>query len=287
MTSTREFTRTPSSGWPVLVALFVGIGLSIALFTTQSPPLAIVGALILMGCFVSIGGFFVVEPNMSRVLTLFGKYTGSVREDGFFFVNPFTHKRKVSLRAHNLDGNVLKVNDLLGNPIEISAVVVWRVRETARAVFDVEDYEHYVQVQSEAAVRQMALSHPYDDGMHAEAVTTLRGSTEEVTAELQEGLQERLDEAGIEVVEARINHLAYASEIASAMLQRQQAGAIIAARAKIVEGAVGMVEDALGQLDRDGLVKLDDEKRAQLVGNLLVVLCGQAHPQPVVQTGSL
>lgn len=223
---------------------------------------------------------------MARVLVLFGKYRGSVTSDGFFWVNPFTIKHRVSLRAHNLDGNVLKVNDLLGNPIEISAVVVWRVRETARAVFDVEDYEHYVGVQSEAAVRQLALSHPYDDGMIDEVMTTLRQSVDEVTDELQAGLQERLDEAGVEVVEARINHLAYAAEVASAMLQRQQAGAIIAARAKIVEGAVSMVEDALSQLDKDDLVQFEDAQRAALVGNLLVVLCGQAHPQPVISTGA-
>jgi len=196
-------------------------------------------------------------------------------------------KTRISLRAHNLDGTVLKVNDLLGNPIEISAVVVWRVADTARAVFDVEDYLQYVRVQSEAAVRSVTSSHPYDDEQHESVTTTLRGSTGEVTEELKVCRQQRLVEAGIEVVEARINHLAYAQEIASAMLQRQQAGAIIAARRKIVEGAVGMVEDALQQIQKDGVTQLDDERKATLVGNLLVVLCGQAHPQPVINTGSL
>ncbi len=196
-------------------------------------------------------------------------------------------KSKISLRSHNLDGTVLKVNDLLGNPIEISAVVVWRVEDTARAAFDVEDYVQYVNVQSEAAVRSVASSHPYDDSQHESVLTTLRGSTDEVTEELKERLQQRFVEAGIEVIEARINHLAYAPEIASAMLQRQQAGAIIAARQLIVQGAVGMVEDALRQIQRDGVIQLDDERKATLVGNLLVVLCGQSHVHPVINTGSL
>jgi len=289
MAQSHEFKRVPASGWLALGLWFLGVAGSIAEIAwaaEANPPLALVGALGLLVALVCLAGFFIVEPNMARVLVLFGKYKGSVTSDGFFWVNPFTIKRRISLRAHNLDGNVLKVNDLLGNPIEISAVVVWRVRETARAVFDVEDFEHYVGVQSEAAVRQLALSHPYDDGMIDEVMTTLRQSVDEVTNELQAGLQERLDEAGVEVVEARINHLAYAAEVASAMLQRQQAGAIIAARAKIVEGAVSMVEDALSQLDRDDLVQFDAAQRAALVGNLLVVLCGQAHPQPVIGTGT-
>lgn len=289
MAKSHEFKRVPLGGWAALglwALLVAGSIAEIAWAVEASPPLALVGALGLLVALVCLAGFFIVEPNMARVLVLFGKYRGSVTSDGFFWVNPFTIKHRVSLRAHNLDGNVLKVNDLLGNPIEISAVVVWRVRETARAVFDVEDYEHYVGVQSEAAVRQLALSHPYDDGMIDEVMTTLRQSVDEVTDELQAGLQERLDEAGVEVVEARINHLAYAAEVASAMLQRQQAGAIIAARAKIVEGAVSMVEDALSQLDKDDLVQFEDAQRAALVGNLLVVLCGQAHPQPVISTGA-
>jgi regulator of protease activity HflC (stomatin/prohibitin superfamily) len=210
-----------------------------------------------------------------------------VRQDGFFYVNPFMSKAKISLRSHNLDGTVLKVNDLLGNPIEISAVVVWRVADTARAAFDVEDYAQYVKVQSEAAVRSVASSHPYDDSQHDNVLTTLRGSTDEVTEELKVCLQQRFDEAGIEVIEARINHLAYAPEIAAAMLQRQQAGAIIAARQRIVEGAVGMVETALELLSQRAVVELDNERKAAMVSNLLVVLCGDRSTQPVINAGTI
>ncbi|MEZ6018403.1 MAG: SPFH domain-containing protein [Planctomycetota bacterium] len=287
MSISREVRQTPSTGWLPLLLWFVALGGVIAWFVAAPPLWKPLGALGMIGLVITLSGFFVVNPNQSRVLVLFGKYQGTVRDEGFFFVNPFMTKTKLSLRAHNLDGTVLKVNDLLGNPIEISAVVVWRVADTARAAFDVEDYVQYVKVQSEAAVRSVASGHPYDDAMHESVATTLRGSTDEVTEELKVFLQQRLEEAGIEVVEARINHLAYAQEIASAMLQRQQAGAIIAARQKIVEGAVGMVEDALNQIQKGGTIQLDDERKATLVGNLLVVLCGQAHAQPVINAGSL
>lgn len=287
MTHSTEVRTSPVSGWGPLALWFAGLAGVIAWFVLAPPVLKVVGVLGVIALVIALAGFIVVNPNQSRVLVLFGRYVGTVRSEGFYFVNPFAAKTKISLRAHNLDGTVLKVNDLLGNPIEISAVVVWRVLDTARAAFDVEDYAQYVRVQSEAAVRSVASTHPYDDAMHEGVATTLRGSTEEVTEELRQCLEQRLAEAGIEVVEARINHLAYAPEIASAMLQRQQAGAIIAARQRIVEGAVGMVEDALKQIQKDGLIQLDDERKATLVGNLLVVLCGQAHPQPVINTGSL
>ncbi len=232
-------------------------------------------------------GFFVVNPNIARVLVFFGRYRGTVREAGFWWTNPFTSKRRLSVRAHNLNGDKLKVNDLLGNPIEIAAVVVWQVKDTAQASFDVEAFEHFVSVQSESAVRHLASRHPYDDGQASEIATTLRGSADVVAGELQEELQRRLDRAGVEVMEARLTHLAYAPEIAAAMLQRQQAGAIIAARQRIVEGAVGMVETALQMLGEKKIVELDDERRAAMVGNLMVVLCGHGNPTPVLNTGSL
>jgi len=239
-------------------------------------------------CFVLImPGFFIVEPNLGRVLVLFGSYRGTVRQSGFYWTNPFTSKKKVSLRAHNLNGKTLKVNDLAGNPIEIAAVVVWQVHDSAQALFDVEGFEHFVEVQAEAAVRLVASRHPYDDGMSSEVATTLRGSADAVANELGHELQQRLGLAGIQVLEARLSHLAYAPEIAHAMLQRQQAGAIIAARTRIVDGAVGMVEMALERLSKDKIVDLDDERRATLVGNLLVVLCGQTSATPVLNTGGL
>jgi regulator of protease activity HflC (stomatin/prohibitin superfamily) len=234
-----------------------------------------------------IFGFFIVTPNHSRVLVLFGRYRGTVRQEGFYWTNPFTSKRSVSLRAHNMASEKIKVNDLLGNPIEIGAVIVWRVHDTAQASFDVEDHERYVDVQVETAIREIAKGHPYDDGQTEENQISLRGDTSAVVEELKTELQERLKRAGIEVIEARISHLAYAPEIASAMLQRQQATAIIAARQKIVEGAVSIVEQALADLGRKQVIELDPERKATLVGNLLVVLCGQGSPQPVINTGSL
>lgn len=232
-------------------------------------------------------GFFIVNPNDARVLVLFGRYRGTVRQEGFYWTNPFTVRRKVSLKQHNFNSDRLKVNDLAGNPIEIAAVVVWRVRDTAKTMFEVEDYDDFVEVQSEAAVRALASIHPYDSGQDDTITTTLRGSTKEVAQELEEALQRRLDTAGIDVVEARLSHLAYAPEIASAMLQRQQAAAVVAARQKIVEGAVGMVETALEMLDEGRITDLDEERKATLVGNLLVVLCGSHAPTPILNTGSL
>ncbi|MGK0482855.1 MAG: regulator of protease activity HflC (stomatin/prohibitin superfamily), partial [Planctomycetota bacterium] len=267
------------SGWPMLALQFlllVGVIVAFASGIGQLDHgngglgafLVISAVLLIVLSLINLIGFFVVNPNHARVLVLFGRYRGTVRDEGFYWTNPFTSKCKLSLRAHNLDGSKLKVNDLLGNPIEISAVVVWRVRDTARASFDVEDYEEYVQVQSEAALRHMASRYPYDD-LHSEgAEITLRGSTEEVAEQLEMELAGRLKEAGIQVIEARLNHLAYAQEIASAMLQRQQAKAIVAARAQIVEGAVGMVEQALEQLSAKKIVQLDDDRKAALVGNL-------------------
>jgi regulator of protease activity HflC (stomatin/prohibitin superfamily) len=230
-------------------------------------------------------GFFMVAPNEAKVLQLFGDYVGSAKIAGLRYANPFYKKRKLSLRVRNFESSQLKVNDSEGNPIEIAAVVVWRVVETAEATFEVDDYENYVHVQSEAALRNAATSYPYDS--HEEHVVSLRGSTAAVADHLKAEVQQRLDKAGVEVLEARISHLAYAPEIASAMLQRQQAGAIIAARSRIVEGAVGMVEMALQMLSHKSIVTLDEDRKAAMVSNLLVVLCGSKDPQPIVNTGTI
>jgi regulator of protease activity HflC (stomatin/prohibitin superfamily) len=269
--------------WPVAIVLWVW---KASPDEAAAVPVVVLSAL---GFLIGLGGFFVVEPNEARLLVLFGKYRGTVRRDGFHWVNPFTKKRKVSLRAHNLASKTIKVNDLLGNPIEIGAVLVWQVRDTAQAAFDVHDYMNYVDVQIETAVRHMAKSHPYDDSSDEvdKSTITLRGDSEQVAIELQAELQQRLDRAGIQVIEARITHLAYAAEIAAAMLQRQQAAAVIAARRLIVDGAVGMVEHALSDLSKKKVVELDDERRATLVGNLLVVLCSHATPTPVLNAGGL
>jgi len=274
----------PLSAWPMLIGQLLFLVATILAAVQVHPSVLAVGVPLTLIC---LCGYFVVSPNDSRVLVLFGTYRGSVRAEGFWWTNPFTMKKRVSLKAHNQNGERLKVNDLAGNPIEIAAVVVWKVRDTARAIFDVEDYLNFVSVQSEAALRALASKHPYDEGHSSEVTTTLRGSADVVAAELGEALQQRLDRAGVEVIEARLSHLAYAQEIASAMLQRQQASAIISARAMIVEGAVGMVEMALDQLAKGGKVELDAERRATLVGNLLVVLCSHENPQPVLNTGSL
>ncbi|QDW25527.1 SPFH domain-containing protein [Pedobacter sp. KBS0701] len=245
------------------------------------------GILLAIDIFLLFPGFLIINPNQSMVLTLFGKYIGTVKADGFFWVNPLTTKRRLSLKANNLNGQQLKVNDKLGNPIEIAAVVVWKVNETAKAVFSVENYMQYVNIQSEAAVRHLANIFPYDHAEGEETSITLKDGAEKVSELLENELNERLSRAGIEVLEARISHLAYAPEIASAMLQRQQATAVIAARKLIVEGAVGMVEMALEKLSQKGIVELDEERKAAMVSNLLVVLCGDRHVQPVVNTGTL
>ena len=232
-------------------------------------------------------GIIIVSPNHSKVLTFFGKYVGTVKANGLLFVNPLFKKQQISLRSENLESSKLKVNDKLGNPIEIGAVIVWKVSDTYKAAFEVEDYEHYVKIQSEAAVRHLANSCPYDHMEDENANITLRDGGEQVNALLEMELNERLAAAGILVIEARISHLAYAQEIAGAMLQRQQATAIVAARSKIVEGAVGMVEMALEMLSRKGIVTLDEEKKAAMVSNLMVVLCGEKGAQPILNTGTL
>jgi regulator of protease activity HflC (stomatin/prohibitin superfamily) len=239
---------------------------------------AFFGILVLKGCFI-------VGPNEARVLTLFGKYAGTVKTTGPRWANPLTTKRQVSLRARNFETAKIKVNDIEGNPIEIGAVVVWRVTDTAQAMFDVENFGSYVQIQAEAAVRNLAMHHPYDS--HDENVVSLRGQSDHVAEQLRKEINDRIKSAGVEVVDARIAHLAYAPEIAQAMLQRQQAGAIIAARQRIVEGAVSMVEMALDQLAKRGIVELDPERKAAMVSNLLVVLCGERSTQPVVNAGTL
>ena len=230
-------------------------------------------------------GLFMVNPNEAKVLQLFGAYKGTAKVQGLRWANPFLSKKKVSLRVRNFESSHLKVNDIDGNPIEIAAVVVWKVFETAEAVFEVDDYEHYVKVQSEAALRNLATSYAYD--AHDDAQVSLRGHTGAVADHLKREIHDRLVKAGVEVIEARLSHLAYAPEIAQAMLQRQQAGAIIAARQRIVEGAVGMVEMALDMLSRKSIVQLDEERKAAMVSNLLVVLCGDRNTQPVINTGTI
>jgi regulator of protease activity HflC (stomatin/prohibitin superfamily) len=230
-------------------------------------------------------GFTIVNPNEARVVLVFGSYAGTLREPGLWWIHPFALRRKVSQRVRNFESAKLKVNDHAGNPIEIAAVVVWRVVDTAEAVFEVDDYKNFLQVQTESAVRNLATGYPYDS--HVEGEIALRSHTTEIAAQMKAEIQERLTKAGIEVIEARISHLAYAPEIAGAMLRRQQASAIVAARQKIVEGAVGMVEMALEQLSKRNVVTLDDERKAAMVSNMLVVLCSDQHTQPVVNTGSL
>ncbi len=252
-------------------------------------PFKIAGIFLIFTAVIWLGGLIAVAPNEARVIQLFGRYLGTVHDGGLFWVNPFTTKRKVSVRVRNFDSDKLKVNDHLGNPIEIGAVVVWKVVDTAEAVFEVDDFEHYVQVQSEAALRNLATRYPYDtfSEEHHEHEVALRSHTQQIAEELKVEVQERLSKAGVEAIEARISHLAYAPEIASAMLQRQQADAIIAARRKIVDGAVGMVEMALESLSKKNVLNLDEERKAAMVSNLLVVLCSDRATQPVVNTGSL
>jgi len=270
----------------VVVLCFLGCG---ALFfgggATQQPGYVIAAVIAFVILVFLTKGFFQVQPNQGMVVQLFGRYAGTVREEGLRWTNPFYAKRPVSLRVRNFESSKLKVNDSDGNPIEIAAVIVWQVVDTAEAVFQVDDYENYVHIQSESALRQMAQSYPYDS--HDDNKPSLRSHGDEITTHLRDEIQERLGKAGVKVIEARISHLAYAQEIAQAMLQRQQAGAIIAARTKIVEGAVSMVEMALEQLSQRGVVQLDEERKAAMVSNLLVVLCGERGTQPVLNTGTL
>ena len=276
----------PANGYLMLFIFFVLLFGSIAAMIILENPLFIPG--IVIALFLAFG-FLMVNPNNSRVLLLFGKYVGTVKQNGFYWVNPFYTKKKISLRASNFDSERLKVNDKLGNPIMISAILVWKVHNTYKAAFDVDNYEHFVRVQTDAAVRKLASMYPYDnfaDEGHDEDIT-LRSSVNEVSEALEKELEERLSIAGIEVLEARIGYLAYAQEIASAMLKRQQATAIIAARHKIVEGAVSMVEMAIHELNKKELLMLDEEKKAAMVSNLLVILCGDKEAAPVVNTGTL
>ena len=271
-------------GIPVVLFLLAAIAIAAwMLLSAAWPPLAAL-AVGVLSAFLMLGAYK-VEPNQAAVLSLFGKYVGTVKESGLRWNNPFYGKRKVSLRVRNFESGRLKVNELDGSPIEIAAVIVWRVVDSAEAVFNVDDYESFVHIQSEAALRAMATSYPYDQ--HEEGDISLRSHPVEISDRLQEQLDERLTAAGVEVLEARISHLAYAPEIAQAMLQRQQANAVIAARTRIVAGAVGMVEMALAELEKNGTVRLDEERRAAMVSNLLVVLCGDRSTQPIVNTGSL
>jgi len=276
---------TPPSGYLAFGVSLVLLVLSITCFAMEIIAPGVV--LLLFDLFFVIPGLIIVNPTQSKVLTLFGKYLGTVKQDGFFWVNPFAIKKKVSLKAYNVNGQQLKVNDKSGNPIEIAAVIVWQVMDTAKALFDVENYIQYVNIQSESAVRHLANSFPYDNYEDEGARITLRDGAEEVSHMLETELNQRLERAGIVVIEARISHLAYAPEIASAMLQRQQASAIIAARRLIVEGAVGIVEMALAKLSEKDVVELDEERKAAMVSNLLVVLCGERNVTPVVNTGTL
>lgn len=244
------------------------------------------GILLFLVWLVFTGGFFIIQPNQAAALVFFGDYRGTVKSSGWYWANPFYSKKKVSLRSRNLNGEKLKVNDEMGNPIEIAAVIVWKVQNTVEALFDVENYADYVKTQSESAIRHIAGAYPYDIE-DDEKKLSLRGSADIVADALRAELQERLGKAGVVVEEARLSHLAYAPEIAAAMLQRQQATAIIAARQKIVEGAVGMVEMALSKLNEKGIVDLDEERKAAMVSNLLVVLCGERSTQPVINTGTL
>ena len=285
----REIPRSPFSGIPILIALPLALLLAgaatIAMFGSGNVPVGLAGAVVMLALIVMLFGFFMVAPNEGVVLQLFGDYKGTAREAGLRWANPFYTKHKVSLRVRNFETGKLKVNDIRGNPIEIGSIVVWRVVDTAEAVFKVDHYENFVHVQSEAALRNLANGYAYDS--YSDDERCLVGHTAEVSEKLKNEIQERLAEAGVEVLEARISHLAYAQEIAAAMLQRQQAGAVVAARQRIVEGAVGMVETALDMLAAKHVVDLDNERRAAMVSNLLVVLCSDRHTQPVVNTGSI
>ena len=283
----REVLVIPKPGLGMLATLGGGLLASVVVFgiaaSMESAILIIPAILAAVTCFVGLFGLFTVSPNEAKVLQLFGNYKGTVREPGLRWVNPFFTKRGLSLRVRNFESERLKVNDLAGNPIEIAAVVVWKVVDTAEALFHVDSYDNFVHVQSESALRGMALSYPYD--AHDEGEISLRGHTAEIAEHLKTEIQERLSQAGVEVLDARISHLAYAPEIAHAMLQRQQASAVIAARQKIVEGAVGMVEMALAMLSQQKIVELDNDKKAAMVSNLLVVLCSDRGTQPIVNAG--
>ncbi len=292
----QEKVTKQMSGWTMLIVVLAMIAVTILSFIqaiswidqymdSAGIPLLLFSILMIPTIIITARGFFTVEPNEGVVLLLFGKYKGTEKESGFRWANPFYSRKKISLRVRNFDSDKLKVNDKKGNPIMISAVVVWRVVDTAHAVFQVDDFEHYVRVQSESAVRHLASRYSYDDTEGE--MLSLRSSIDEVSEGLKTEIQDRVDTAGVVVDEARINHLAYAPEIASAMLQRQQAEAIIDARTKIVDGAVGMVQMALNHLKEEGVIELDEERKANMVSNLMVVLCSDRATQPIINTGSL
>ncbi|MFE1455306.1 SPFH domain-containing protein [Streptomyces sp. NPDC058735] len=289
----REFTAHSIGGGLALLlglaGLLAGAGL-IAAATVVGPAgaeaaLIVGGILVALAAFLAMCGLTMVAPGEARVVQLFGRYRGTIREDGLRWVNPFTSRTKISTRVRNHETAVLKVNDAYGNPIELAAVVVWRVEDTAQATFEVDDYVEFVSTQTEAAVRHIAIEYPYD--AHEEDGLSLRGNAEEITEKLAVELHARVEAAGVQIIESRFTHLAYAPEIASAMLQRQQAGAVVAARRQIVEGAVGMVESALARITEQDLVVLDEERKAAMVSNLMVVLCGDRAPQPVLNAGTL
>ncbi|SIO12467.1 SPFH domain-containing protein [Algoriphagus halophilus] len=279
-----EKISKPNSGYIFILLDLALIVTTIFAFVNDLP---LVGAASVLISILIIPGFFIVEPNKAMVLLLFGEYKGSVKANGFYWVNPFMTKKKISLRVRNFENKPVKVNDKIGNPVLIGTIVVWQVEDTFKATFDVDDYENFVHLQSDAAIRKMAGLYPYDNFEDEEAEITLRSGVEDVNHSLEQEISERLHHAGIKVIEARISHLAYSSEIASAMLQRQQATAIVAARQKIVEGAVGMVEMALEDLKLKDIIEFDDEKKAVMVSNLMVVLCSDKSASPVLNVGTL
>ena len=286
---TREIIRKVAPGLPVLFALLAGLvagaWLIYSAIVTQSFGSAGLGAVLIAVVLFMVAGLFTVEPNEAKVLQLFGTYKGTVRQQGLFFANPFFTKKRITLRARNFETTRLKVNDKHSNPVEIAAIVVWRVIDSAEALFEVENVETYVMTQSESALRSLATKYPYD--AHTEGEVSLSVNPDEIAHELSIQLTERFAKAGVEVIESRVSHLAYAPEIAGVMLQRQQASAMIAARTKIVEGAVGMVDMALQMVEARGMAKLDGDRRAAMISNLLVVLCGDRNAQPVVNTGTI
>jgi hypothetical protein len=286
----RERVRNGAPGVPILIGLLLAMVATAWMFFAGAAPgadhrFAVLAVVLGVVELFLMSAFFVVAPNQAAVLQLFGDYVGTAKSPGLHWVNPFVRRKKISLRVRNFESSKSKVNDADGNPIEIAAVLVWRVVETAEASFEVDDYENYVKVQTEAALRNAATSYPYD--AYDEGIVSLRGSTATVADHLKDEVQRRLEKAGVEVLEARISHLAYAPEIAAAMLQRQQAGAIVAARSLIVQGAVGMVEHALEMLSEKRVVQLDEERKAAMVSNLLVVLCGDKAAHPIVNAGSI
>ncbi|MGW5650974.1 SPFH domain-containing protein [Streptomyces humi] len=283
----REFSAHSIGGGLALLLGLVGLLAAAGLFIAASvnPAFAAGGVLVFLAAVIAMRGLNTVAPGEARVVQLFGRYRGTIRQDGLRWVNPFTSRTRISTRVRNHETAVLKVNDAYGNPIELAAVVVWKVQDTAQAVFEVDDYTEFVATQTETAVRHIAIEYPYD--AHDEGGLSLRGNAEEITEKLAVELQARVEAAGVRIVESRFTHLAYAPEIASAMLQRQQAGAVVAARRQIVDGAVGMVEAALARIAEQDIVELDEERKAAMVSNLMVVLCGDRAPQPVLNTGTL